>query len=101
MAAVAAAYRSMDMGSMLFPKTPDAVVEDGFEFLPNQDPATFVEEFQHSSSVDNRLVIAWSVQSQLGFINLVIKRTCFICRDIVLGALIFCVFQCIVCLGTN
>ena len=57
MAALAAAYGSMDLGSLLAPEPACLGTEEAFTFLPNTDPATFVEEFQNSSSVDNRYLV--------------------------------------------
>ena len=59
MAALAAAYRSLTPGSLLTPQTGSSLLEEseGFQFLPHTDPASFVEEFQNSSSVDNRLLL--------------------------------------------
>ena len=63
MAALAAAYRTMDCGSLVTTDRSVVPEEESFEFLPHTDPATFVEEFQKSTSADNR----WdnSVISQL------------------------------------
>jgi len=57
MAALAAAYRSMDCGSLVTPQQGTLMEEEeeSFEFLPHTDPATFVEEFQKSTSADNRI----------------------------------------------
>ena len=55
MAALAAAYSNMDLGGLLAPADSALLgSEESFSFLPNTDPATFVEKFQNSSSVDNR-----------------------------------------------
>ena len=57
MAALAAAYRTMDCGSLLSAGREATTEEESFEFLPHTDPATFVEEFQKSTSADNRYFI--------------------------------------------
>jgi len=57
--ALAAAYGSLDQHSMLGSSSDmlsiNGGVDNEFSFLPGADPATFVEEFQNSSSVDNRI----------------------------------------------
>jgi len=55
--ALAAAYGSLDQHSMLGSSSDMLLngVDNEFAFLPGSDPATFVEEFQNSSSVDNRI----------------------------------------------
>ena len=54
MAALAAAYQTMDCGSLLSTDTGVMPEEESFEYLPHTDPATFVNEFQNTTSADNK-----------------------------------------------
>ena len=61
MAALASAYGSLNFGESIGSgnQPHEAMYErDDFAFLPNIDPATFVHDFQNSSSVDHRLVLS-------------------------------------------
>jgi len=56
MAALAAAYSSMTPGSLVTPQFTDHLaVQDNFEMLPDTDPASFLAQFQNSSSADHKI----------------------------------------------